>query len=442
MLQKEIIEIGAAGLLEGIKAGVISSVEVVKTFLDVIKEWDDVINAWEFIDYEYTLFQAEEADKRRSEGWTLGPLHGLPVGVKDIFDTYDMPTENGTVLHKGRRPSSDAYVVALLRSAGAVIMGKTVTAELAYYAPGKTRNPHNPAHTPGGSSSGSAAAVAAGMIPLAVGTQTNGSVIRPASFCGVVGFKPTHGMISRSGVLHQSWHLDQVGVFANSVRDAALVADILMKYDPADRSMKPFAQFRLLDSISSVPQEGKIAFVRSPVWDNAEASTMTAFERMAEKMGNVSDVELPPIFDDAVQMHKTIMEADFALSFRDLYEKGRESLSPMFRGAVERGREVTAEAYNRAVEGIERLNRELDSIFSDYKVIVTPATPGAAPKGLETTGNPIFCTIWTLCGVPALSLPILEDVKGMPIGVQFLGKKGEDLRLLAIGDHLYSKWHS
>ncbi len=435
----QITNIDAASLARMIGSGEVSSVEIVHRFLEMIEERERLVGAWEFIDPEYAIFQAQQADKRRAEGLHFGLLHGVPVGVKDIFDTYDMPTENGTILYRGRRPSSDAFPVSLLRAEGAVIMGKTVTAELAYYEPGKTANPHDPARTPGGSSSGSAAAVAAGMVPLAVGSQTNGSVIRPASFCGVVGFKPTHGMISRSGVLHQSWHLDQVGVFANSVRDAALAADVLMKYDPADRSMRPFAQYRLLDSISSMTNEVRIAFVRSPVWDKAEPSTMRAFERLAAKMENVSEVALPPIFDDAVQMHKTIMEADFALSFHDLYEKSSESLSPMFRGAVERGREVTAEAYNRAVEGIGRLNLELESIFSGYEVIMTPATPGSAPKGLDTTGNPIFCTIWTLCGVPTLSLPLLKGEEGLPLGVQFVGRRYADACLLAIGERLAAR---
>lgn len=432
-------KMGAIQLVESIRSGSVSSVEVVGRFLEIIEERESEIKAWEFIDPEYALYQAEQADKRRAEGSNLGPLHGIPVGVKDIFDTFDMPTENGTVLHRGRRPSSDAFSVSLLRGAGAVILGKTVTAELAYYAPGKTTNPHNPAHTPGGSSSGSAAAVAAGMVPLAIGTQTNGSVIRPASFCGVIGFKPTHGTISRSSVLHQSWHLDQVGVFANSVEDAALAADVLMTFDPADQSMRPFAKMRLLNFLSSGPDLGKIAFVRSPVWSNAEQWMMEEFESFAGKVEDTAEVELPKSFDEAVEMHKTIMEADFAQSFHDLYEQGRESLSPMFRGAVERGRTVTAVAYNRAVESITRFNSELEDIFSEYDIIMTPATAGAAPEGLDTTGSPIFCTIWTLCGVPALSLPLIKSKMGLPVGVQLVGRRQEDARLLSAANRILAK---
>lgn len=439
MSLNEIKDMGALRLSEMLRSGMVSSVEVVEGFLKEIEQREDQVKAWTFLDPEYALFQARQADRRRAEGRETGSLHGLPVGVKDIFDTRDMPTENGTVLHKGRQPSADAFAVSLLRSAGAVIMGKTVTAELAYYSPGKTTNPHDAAHTPGGSSSGSAAAVAAGMVPLAIGTQTNGSVVRPASYCGVVGFKPSHGSISRTGVLHQSWHLDQVGVFANSIEDAALAAETLMAFDPADRSMKPSAKPGLLDALAAVSDVRKVAFVRSPVWENAEPSTVEAFERLAGNLGNASDVELPAVFEAAVEMHRTIMEADFAFSFHDLYEGGKESLSPMFRGAVERGRDVSAVAYNRAVEIIAQLNRELEPIFSEYDVILTPSTTGAAPEGLEATGSPIFCSIWTLCGIPAMSLPLLKDGKGLPVGVQVVGRKHEDARLVAVAGRLASR---
>ncbi|MFW6054299.1 MAG: amidase, partial [Thermodesulfobacteriota bacterium] len=292
-------------------------------------------------------------------------------------------------------------------------------------------NPWNPAHTPGGSSSGSAAAVADGMVPLAIGTQTNGSVIRPASYCGVIGFKPTHGLISRTGVLHQSWHLDQVGVFSNSIEDAALAAETLMTFDQADPSMKPFARPRLLDATASASIDRKIAFVRSPVWENAEPSTRQAFEKLAGNLGNVEAVKLPKVFDEAVEMHRTIMEADFGLSFHDLFEQNRNSLSPMLRGTIERGKTITAVSYNRAVQGIARLNQELENVFSEYDAILSPATPSSAPEGLETTGSPIFCTIWTLLGLPAVSLPLLKNEKGLPLGVQLVGRRLEDARLLA-----------
>ncbi len=226
--------LGAAAAAGALAEGRISSEELVAACLARIKADEERVQAWAFIDPEHALRQARAADSRRREGKALGPLHGLPVGVKDIIDTADMPTENGTVLHAGRAPSADATLVSMLRAAGAIIMGKTVTTELATYSPGKTRNPHNPEHTPGGSSSGSAAAVAAHMVPLAIGTQTNGSVIRPAAYCGVVGYKPSFGLIPRHGVLKQSRPLDQIGVIARSVEDAALLAEQLIGFDQND----------------------------------------------------------------------------------------------------------------------------------------------------------------------------------------------------------------
>src|SRR5688572_11158096 len=219
--------LGARAAAELIRGGELTSERLVRACLHRIERTEATIGAWTFLDAEYALEQARAADLRRARGEDLGPLHGVPVGVKDIFDTADMPTENGTPLHAGRRPIEDATAVALLRVAGAVIVGKTVTTELAVFAPGKTRNPRDPSRTPGGSSSGSAAAVAAEMVPLAIGTQTNGSVIRPAAYCGVFGYKPSHGLVSRRGVLHQSWHFDQVGLFARSVEDLAAGAEPL-----------------------------------------------------------------------------------------------------------------------------------------------------------------------------------------------------------------------
>ncbi|HSD60121.1 MAG TPA: amidase, partial [Burkholderiales bacterium] len=228
----------AAGL---IRDGVVSSEQLVEVCLGRVGETDGAVQAWAHLDPAYALEQARAADAWRLEGRPTGPLHGVPVGVKDVFDTADMPTENGSALDAGRTPSRDATVVARLRAAGAVILGKTVTTEFATYTPGKTRNPHNPEHTPGGSSSGSAAAVAAGMVPLALGSQTNGSVIRPAAFCGVLGFKPTHGLISRHGMLGLSRSLDHVGLFARTVEDVALLAGQLAGYDERDPDTRPRA---------------------------------------------------------------------------------------------------------------------------------------------------------------------------------------------------------
>ena len=424
--------LGAVAAARQIRDGKISSDELTRACLARIEAREPEVEAWAFLDPEHALRQARAADEWRKRGRPLGPLHGLPVGVKDIIDTADMPTENGTVLHAGRRPRQDATLVSLLRAAGAVILGKTVTTELAVYAPNKTRNPHNLKHTPGGSSSGSAAAVADGMVPLAIGTQTNGSVIRPASFCGVYGFKPSHGLIPRTGVLVQSPPLDTVGVMAANLEDLALLAEPLMAFDAKDPASRPRARPNLLDALGEAPPvPPKLAFVRSPVWDQAEKDAKAGFAELVEALADqVEDVELPSAFQDAIELHRSVMEADLAKSFAREYERGRDRLSARLREMIERGQESRAVDYNRAVQRISALNAALAEVFGTYDAILTPAAPGEAPQGLGSTGSPIFCTIWTFCGTPAVTLPLLTGASGLPIGVQLVGEKGDDARLL------------
>ncbi len=415
-----------------IREGAVDSEEVVQACLDRITELEDTVLAWAHVDAGHALTQARAADDARRVGAALGSLHGVPVGVKDIFDTKDMPTEDGTVLHAGRRPLADATAVALLRQAGAVILGKTVTTELAVYAPGKTRNPHNLDHTPGGSSSGSAAAVAAHMVPLAIGTQTNGSVIRPASYCGVYGFKPSHGAISRHRVLQQSRVLDTVGVFARTVEDVAMVAEPLMRFDENDPDTRPQAAPRLVETAAAAPPVApQLAFVRTPVWEDADDDMQAAIMELVEVLGaDIEEATLPAVFDDAVAWHRTIMEADLARSFEREYATGKERLSEILREMIERGQTYSAVAYNNAVGQIGALNAILDAMFKKYDAILTPATTGEAPAGLDSTGSPIFCTLWTLCGVPAVTLPLFRGPNGMPMGAQLVGPKGDDARLL------------
>jgi Asp-tRNA(Asn)/Glu-tRNA(Gln) amidotransferase A subunit family amidase len=424
-----------------IRAGEISSQELVRDCLDRIAEFEPTVQAWAHLDRDYALAQARTADDIRKSGGVTGPLHGVPVGVKDIFDTHDMPTENGTVLHAGRTPMHDATAVALLREAGAVILGKTVTTELAVFAPGKTTNPHDIERTPGGSSSGSAAAVAAFMVPLAIGTQTNGSVIRPASFCGVIGFKPSHGLISRHGVLRQSRHLDQIGVFARTLDDAALIAEALVAYDENDPDTRPRARPPLIETAASEPPVTPLlAFVKSPVWDRADESTQAAFEELVEHLGEaVAEVELPPAFADAVDWHRTIVEADIAKSFAREYAIGRDRLSTILREMIERGRSVLAIDYAHAVDGVEFLKRSLDEIFEGYDGFLSPATTGEAPVSLDSTGSPIFCTLWTLCGAPAITLPVFQGPSGMPLGAQLAAPQGGDARLLRTAQWLVNR---
>ncbi len=431
----EILHTGAVDTAEAIRSGRIDSVEVMQAYLDRTAEVEDVVQAWVHLDPERALAQAEESDQARREGKPMGPLHGVPVGVKDILDTRDYPTEDGTVLHAGRRPHEDATAVARLRAAGAIIMGKTVTTELAMYSPGKTRNPHDPARTPGGSSSGSAAAVASYMAPLCVGTQTNGSVIRPAAYCGVVGYKPTHGLISRHRILQLSRPLDQVGVLAGSVEDAALLAEALIGFDAQDPDTRPSAAPALLATAREEPPlDPQIAFVRTPIWDQAEESTHEAFAEIVEHLGDVvEEVNLPQQFDDALALHRTIMEADLARSFEQEYARGKDRLSAILREMIERGQKVLAVDYNDGISRIEALNTLLNAVFHKYDAILTPATTGEAPLGLESTGSPVFCTLWTLCGVPAITLPLMTGPAGLPLGVQLVGAKGDDARLLRTG---------
>jgi Asp-tRNA(Asn)/Glu-tRNA(Gln) amidotransferase A subunit family amidase len=415
-----------------IREGRITSAELVADCLARIDAVDADVRAWVFLDRDHALRQAQAADDHRKHGKALGPLHGVPVGIKDIFDTGDMPTEMGSPLWAGRTPRGDAAAVARLRAAGAVIMGKTVTTEYAYYQPGKTRNPHDPARTPGGSSSGSAAAVAAAMVPGAIGSQTNGSVIRPAAFCGVVGFKPTHGLIPRSGALLLSRTLDHVGAFARTVEDVALLAEIMAGFDEEDADTRPIARPPFVSvAASEPPLPPRFAFVRSPVWDRAEPVTHAAFGELVETLGDgVSDVEMGESFARAVDLHRTIMEVEMAHNLHRDYEKGGDQLSAVLRKLIERGRGYSAVNYLRAVAGIGSLNDMLEPVFDEYDAILTPAAPGEAPRGLDSTGNPIFCTLWTYLGTPAVTLPLLQSDAGLPIGVQLVGRRHNDARLL------------
>ncbi|MBW7997163.1 MAG: amidase [Candidatus Glassbacteria bacterium] len=426
------MELGAAEAAEAIREGVITSVELVQACLERIDQVEEQVQAWVHLDPDLALDRAREADEARQAGKTLGALHGVPVGVKDIFDTKDMPTEDGTILHAGRTPGQDATAVARLRQAGAVILGKTVTTELAVFSPGKTRNPHDPERTPGGSSSGSAAAVAAHMVPLAIGTQTNGSMIRPAAYCGVVGFKPSHGLISRHRILQQSRTLDQVGVFARDVGDAALIAEQMMGHDELDPDTRPRMRPGLVETAAQEPPvTPKLGFVKTPAWEHAEEGTREAFAELVENLGeNVEEASLSPAFDDAIDSHRCIMEADLALSFEREYATGRDQLSEILRQMIERGQKTLAVDYNRAVGLIALLNGSFGDIFERYDAILAPATVGEAPRGLDSTGSPIFCTIWTLCGMPAITLPLMQGEEGMPLGVQLVAPKGDDGRLL------------
>ena len=412
-----------------IARGAISSEEYVRACLERIAARDPEIRAFVHLDPEHALAQARARDDERRRGRPLGPLHGVPVAIKDIFDTADFPTENGSPLFDGRKPERDATVVAKLRAAGAVIIGKAVSTECAFYYPGPTSNPHDLSRTPGGSSSGSAAAVAAGMVPVALGSQTNGSVIRPAAFCGVIGFKPSHGLVSRAGVLALSRHLDHVGVFARTLADSALVIDLLAGPDPVDADTHDARAPGLGAALGAPGARPRIAFVRTPIWEKADPATRIAFEALADRL-DLETLELPAHFARAWDALRTIMSAEMARNLGPAAERGGEGkVSKVLGDFLAEGKAVSPARYDEAVAAAGGYRTDLAGALKGFDALLTPASVAVAPP-IATTGDPAFCSLWTLAGVPAFSLPILHGGEGLPLGVQLVAAYGEDARLL------------
>jgi Asp-tRNA(Asn)/Glu-tRNA(Gln) amidotransferase A subunit family amidase len=431
----------AVNIVQSLKKGEFTCEELVTNYIDHINKYEKNVQAWEFFDETLILKQAKKLDQDHQSGKVHGDLHGVPVGIKDIFDTENMPTSDGTEIHKENPSWNDCTVVSKLKQAGAIIMGKTVTTELAYYSPGKTKNPHDPTRTPGGSSSGSAAAVASHMVPLAIGSQTNGSVIRPASYCGVVGYKPTKGLISRHLVLQISRALDQIGVFSNTLEDAALISEQLFGYDKQDPDTSLSAKPKLLDATKQKPPlEPIFAYIKLPFMDELDEDAKKGFEEIKDELkGKIDEIELPEGFVDIPEWHKVIMESDMARSFSAEYTKSKHKLSNNIIEAIERGMKYTAVEYNNALSKIDAANIYFKQFFYDYDAILTPSASGEAPKGLKSTGNPIFCTIWTFCGMPCISLPLLQGNNGLPIGVQLVSSLFDDERLFRNASWLTKK---
>jgi len=320
-------------------------------------------------------------------------------------------------------------------------MGKTVTTELAYYTPGKTKNPHDLSRTPGGSSSGSAAAVASHMVPLAVGSQTNGSLIRPASYCGVVGYKPTKGLISRHLMMQMSRTLDHVGVFANSIEDAALISEQLIGYDKQDpdTSLNPKPKL-LYASKEKPPVEPLLAYIKLPFMNKLDEDATEKFKEVKDLLkGKVDEIELPDGFSKIPEWHKTIMESDMATSFSEEYKKSKNKLSNKIKEAIERGMKYTSMDYNNAMSKIDVANTYFKQFFHDYDAILTPSANGEATQDLQSTGDPIFSTVWTYCGMPSISLPLLKGKNKLPIGVQLVSSLYDDERLFRNASWLTKK---
>ena len=430
----DIFSLSANELAAQLREGEISSVEACSQYIERIGKFEKDVKAWSHFNKKLLLEKAAEADEHRISGKPLGVLHGLPVAVKDIIGTLDMPTECGTTIRKKMNTSQDSEVVNLLKVAGAIIMGKTETTELAYFHPGKTTNPHDYKRTPGGSSSGSAAAVAAYMAPLSIGSQTNGSTIRPASYCGVVGYKPSYGLISRYGILKQSDKLDQVGLFGKSVEDVALLARVLIKKDLFDPSTIHYSAEDMMDVCRKGPLfDPKFIFYKTKNWKNIDKESQKSFEIFIKTFKkNIEVFDTPSYFDDIPKYHKIIHETDMANNFQLYYKKYKKKLSKEMVSAIERGLKNSATEYAEAIDFMKRSYDSYKEVFEDYHGVLTPASSGVAPKGLGNTGSPEFSTVWTYLGLPSISLPLLTGKNDLPLGIQFIGDKHDDLRFLGV----------
>jgi Asp-tRNA(Asn)/Glu-tRNA(Gln) amidotransferase A subunit family amidase len=401
----------------------ISAEQLARACLDRIGEREKAVGAWIHLDPDAVLARARELDA----GPVRGPLHGLPIGVKDIIDTVDMPTEYGSAVYPGHRPAADAACVALSRAAGALVLGKTVSTEFAWFHPGKTANPHDPRCTPGGSSSGSAAAVADFMAPLAFGTQTAGSIVRPASYCGIVGYKPSHGTLPRMGVKMLSESLDTLGVMARSATDAALLVGALS------------GRAALLE-LQPLGRAPRIALCRTHEWTAAQPETMQALEHAAKTAARagarVQDLALPKEFAGLLQSQIDLMYYESYLSLSSDRVHRYEGLSDTLKKLLAAAGKVDAARYDEARALAAGCRAMLAGVFADADAILAPSAPGEAPRGLAATGDPVFCRIWTLLGVPAMNIPCSRGPNGLPVGVQVIGRIGDDARALAVGEWL------
>lgn len=416
MPTKPLHQLTATEIVRAVSAGETTAEAVAQACLERITGREPQVGAWHYLDPDLVLRQARALDRRGS----MGPLHGVPVAMKDIIDTCDMPTEYGTPIHKGHRPRVDAACVALTRRAGGLIMGKTVTTEFANRYPGKTMHPMDPRRTPGGSSSGSAAAVGDSMVPLGVGTQTTASTIRPAAFCGCVGYRPTWGDLRCAGVMEAAGSLDTLGLIARSVEDIVLYRDVLLGIKPEP-----------LPAGAAAP---RIGFCRTPIWNQCEPQTQHLLEEcaatLAKSGAQVSEVALPEEFARIDDAHRWISSFEFARNRAWEIDHHWEMISETLRNnRLKDGLSCSLEKYIDAKVFAERCRLMLDDLFADYDVLLTPSAAGEAPVGLNSTGNAAFCTIWTTMHVPAMTLPLFRGPNGLPIGAQLIARRYNDRRL-------------
>lgn len=395
----------------------LSAEQLLRDCLARIAAREGEVRAFVHLDAEAALARARALDA----GPVRGPLHGLPLAVKDIFDTADMPTECGSPIFAGHRPRVDAAAVALCREAGAIVVGKTVTTELANMTAGITRHPLNPAHSPGGSSSGSAAAVADFMVPLSLGTQTAGSIVRPAAYCGVVGIKPSFGRVPRAGVKPNADSMDTVGGFGRTVADAALLASVLT------------GDARLRET--PMPETLRVGLAPGPDWAQAEDDVMACWERAVRALAPIAarceDAALPADFSDVASVQSAIQAAETAQALAFEHHRHRAQLSEALLVLLDRGRALDSVTLAAHRNRTERWRREVDALFEHHDVLLTPSAVDEAPEGLQFTGDPVFCRPWSLLGLPCVHLPLGRGANGLPVGLQLVGRLGDDHRLLA-----------
>lgn len=408
----------ATEIARAVADGKITCEAVARACLERIEAREPQVQAWQFLDRELVLAQARTLDQSSKRG----PLQGVPFGIKDIIDTADMPTEYGSPIYRGHRPKSDAACVALGRRAGGILMGKTVTTEFANVFPGKTRNPFDPTRTPGGSSSGSAAAVGDCMVPLAIGTQTTGSTIRPAAFCGAFGYRPTHGDLRVVGVKEAAGSLDTLGLIARSVDDIALYRDVLLGTAPV-----PIADF---------PGTPKVGLCRTHLWPTLAPYTRELIEDAARRLeragANVVDVELPKEFEAVETVHRSVSSFEFARNFTWEIDHHWDSISEKLRtGRLKHGLACTYEQYVEARNAAERMRALLPQSFGDCDILLSASATGEAPVGLESTGNAAPSAIWTITHVPQMTLPVFKGPNGLPVGLQVAAKRNEDRKLFS-----------
>ena len=426
----------AAEIAAAVAGGESTALAETEAVLAQISAREDSVHAWRFLDPDLARAKARAVDAVPLKG----SLAGAGVGLKDIIDTADLPTENGADSDKGRQPTQDATAVTRLMAAGAVIVGKTVTTECAFLTPGETLNPHDPERTPGGSSMGSGAAVGGGMVPLALGSQTVGSVLRPASFCGAWAMKPTWGLLPRTGMMALSHILDHIGVYGRSARDLALIVDALSGddgRDPASHGTKPS---RLAAGLSG-KQVTKPRFVmlRDFSWPDLEPSSVELFTDLADRLG-APVIDMPPVFDNIFDVAQDILGRDAAYNLGERWRTTSELISPGLREWLVRGYSLSTDKYLSRIEAVQRMRMAFPAVIRDFDAAIAPVTAGEAPKNLRNTGNPKFCLSWTTIGVPAISVPALKGPACMPVGVQVIGHRGGDLGTLRaaqwLGDEL------